>query len=132
MKLGFVSAIVPEMTFEQVVDFASGQGFACVEMMCWPQGKAERRYGGVTHINMDDFDAGKAAYVSDYCLSKQVELSAVSWICARRAPSTQNMPPNTTPTSNMRASSFSGRQAKVALRLPAATRRLRCTVALPG
>lgn len=79
MKLGFVSAIVPEMTFEQVVDFAAEQGFACVEMMCWPKGKAERRYGGVTHINMDDFDAGKAAYVSDYCRAKQIELSAVSY-----------------------------------------------------
>jgi sugar phosphate isomerase/epimerase len=46
MKLGFVSAIVPELSFEQVVDFASAQGFACVEMMCWPKGMAERRYGG--------------------------------------------------------------------------------------
>lgn len=79
MKLGFVSAIVPEMTFEQVVDFASEQGFACVEMMCWPKGKAERRYGGVTHINMDNFDAGMAAYVGDYCRAKSVELSAVSY-----------------------------------------------------
>ena len=79
MKLGFVSAIVPEMTFEQVVDFAAEQGFACVEMMCWPKGKAERRYGGVTHINMDDFDADKAAYISDYCRTKQIELSAVSY-----------------------------------------------------
>lgn len=79
MKLGFVSAIVPEMTFEEVVDFASEQRFACVEMMCWPKGKAERRYGGVTHIEMDAMDAAKAAYISDYCQARNVELSAVSY-----------------------------------------------------
>lgn len=79
MKLGFVSAIVPEMNFEQVVDFASEQGFACVEMMCWPKGKAERRYGGVTHIEMDDFQAERAAAINEYCQEKNVELSAVSY-----------------------------------------------------
>lgn len=79
MKLGFVSAIVPELTFEQVMDFASQQGFACVEMMCWPKGKAERRYGGVTHIEMDTLDASKADYIREYSAKKDVELSAVSY-----------------------------------------------------
>ena len=79
MKLGFVSAIVPEMSFEQVVDFASEQGFACVEMMCWPKGKAERRYGGVTHIEMDDFNGERAAYINEYCQSRNIQLSAVSY-----------------------------------------------------
>lgn len=79
MKLGFVSAIVPEMTFEEVVNFASEQGFACVEMMCWPKGKAERRYGGVTHIEMEAMDAAKAAYISDYCQARNITLSAVSY-----------------------------------------------------
>ncbi len=79
MKLGFVSAIVPELTFEQVVDFASEQGFACVEMMCWPKGKAERRYGGVTHIEMDNIDEAKADYIKEYSELRGVELSAVSY-----------------------------------------------------
>ena len=52
IKLGFVSAILAEQTFEQVISFAAETGYACVEIMCWPVGKAERRYAGVTHINV--------------------------------------------------------------------------------
>ena len=29
---------------KQMMDFASGQGFECVEVACWPEEKAERRY----------------------------------------------------------------------------------------
>src|SRR4051794_32262227 len=49
MKLGFVSAILPEYTLEQVLGFAAEAGFSSVELMCWPPGKAERRYAGGTH-----------------------------------------------------------------------------------
>ena len=48
MKLGFVSAILPEFSVEQVLAFAGEEGFGCVELMCWPVGKAERKYAGVT------------------------------------------------------------------------------------
>lgn len=59
MKLGFVSAILPDQTLEEVVQFAAETGYDCVELMCWPKGKAERRYAGVTHIdvlNLSDVD----------------------------------------------------------------------------
>ncbi len=36
MKLGFVSAIVPDLSLEKVLTFAASEGFACVELMCWP------------------------------------------------------------------------------------------------
>ncbi len=52
MKLGFASAILPDQTLAQVVQFASNTGYDCVELMCWPKGKAERRYAGVTHIDV--------------------------------------------------------------------------------
>ena len=41
MKLGFVSAILDTYTFEEMIDTASEMGFECVEVACWPQGKAE-------------------------------------------------------------------------------------------
>ena len=44
MKLGFVTAILDSWTYEEMMDFASEQGFECVEVACWPQEKAERRY----------------------------------------------------------------------------------------
>ena len=47
LDLGFVSAILAEKTFDEVADFAADQGFACVEMMCWPAGLGDaRRYAG--------------------------------------------------------------------------------------
>jgi sugar phosphate isomerase/epimerase len=54
LDLGFVSAILAEKSFEEVIEFASKNHFKCVEIMCWPVGKAERRYAGVTHINVDE------------------------------------------------------------------------------
>jgi len=52
IKLGFVSAILADQTFEEVISFAAQTGYSCVEIMCWPVGKAERRYAGVTHIDV--------------------------------------------------------------------------------
>ncbi|QCX34308.1 sugar phosphate isomerase/epimerase [Caloramator sp. E03] len=79
MKLGFVSAILPDLTFEQVIDFASENGFSCVEMMCWPVGKAERRYAGVTHIDVTDMTKEKASYINNYAKSKGVTISALGY-----------------------------------------------------
>jgi hypothetical protein len=50
VKLGFCSAILPDLTVEQVLEFAATNGFSCVELMCRPVGRAERRYAGVTPI----------------------------------------------------------------------------------
>ena len=52
MKLGFVSAIFPELPLDRVLAFARAEGFACIEAMCWPVGKAERKYAGVTHVDV--------------------------------------------------------------------------------
>jgi sugar phosphate isomerase/epimerase len=60
MKLGFVTAIVPELPFEQVLALARDQGFDCVEVMCWPIGRAERKYAGVTHIDVTSFAQDRA------------------------------------------------------------------------
>ena len=49
MKLGFVSAILDHDDFEEMIDTASLLGYSCVEVACWPNGKAERRYAGVSH-----------------------------------------------------------------------------------
>ena len=61
MKIGFVSAILDGWNFEETIDVAAEMGFKCVEVACWPRGKAERRYAGVSHINVDDLSDAKAA-----------------------------------------------------------------------
>ena len=59
MKLGFVSAILPDLGLEEVLAFANAEGFDCVELMCWPKGKAERRYAGVTHVDVAALDEAR-------------------------------------------------------------------------
>ena len=59
MKLGFVTAILPELSLAEVMRFAAETGYDCVEVMCWPVGKAERRYAGVTHIDVAQVETGE-------------------------------------------------------------------------
>lgn len=79
MKLGFVSAILEDSSFEEVIDFAAEQGFSCVELACWPCGKAERRYAGVSHLNVEELDGERIAYIKEYCKKRQVEISALAY-----------------------------------------------------
>ena len=79
MKLGFVSAILDQSNFEEMIDTASNLGFQCVEVACWPEGKATRRYAGVTHINVDELSDEKITYIKDYCAKKNVEISALAY-----------------------------------------------------
>ncbi len=64
ITLGFVSAILADLSLEEVVRFAGGNGFDAVEVMCWPKGKAERRYAGVTHVDVTGLSEDDAADVN--------------------------------------------------------------------
>lgn len=79
MKLGFVSAILPELNLDQVLAFAAQEKFSCVEVMCWPQGKAERKYAGITHIDVDGFNKSKAAEVHALCTKHDVSITALGY-----------------------------------------------------
>ena len=69
MRLGFVSAIFPDLTLEEVIAFAADEGFACVELMCWPAGGADRRYAGVTHVDVARLDDEQAGHRGQYAPS---------------------------------------------------------------
>ncbi len=79
MKLGFLTAILPELTFEELVDYAAECGYASLEVCCWPLGKAERRYAGVTHINVDDLDDTRIAQIRNHLKNKGIEISALAY-----------------------------------------------------
>ena len=79
MKLGFVSAILDEWTFEEMIDTAAAMGFQCVEVACWPKGRAERRYAGVSHIDVADLTEEKAEYIRNYCNERNVDISALAF-----------------------------------------------------
>jgi sugar phosphate isomerase/epimerase len=79
MKLGFVSAILPEFTLEQVLRFAHETGFSSVELMCWPPGKSERRYAGVTHFDATDLSAGAIDKVRNLLAAHPVSVSGLGY-----------------------------------------------------
>src|SRR5437899_2565429 len=79
MKLGFVSAILPDLTLDQVAAFASTNGYDCVELMCWPKGKAERRYAGVTHVDVTGFTNEDAVRVRKRMRAAGVAISGLGY-----------------------------------------------------
>ncbi len=79
MKLGFVSAILPDLPLEEVLKFAGKAGYDCVELMCWPVGKAERRYAGVTHVDVTGLDEAGAKKIKALCEGTGVGISALGY-----------------------------------------------------
>ncbi len=79
MKLGFVSAILPELNLDQVLAFAAAERFACVEIMCWPVGKADRKFAGVTHIDVAGFGKSRAEDVHALCAKHGVSITALGY-----------------------------------------------------
>lgn len=79
MKLGIVSAIFDQSNFEEMIDIVAENGLDCVEVACWPQGKAERRYAGVSHIDTKNLTAEKAQEILTYCKERKVEISALAY-----------------------------------------------------
>lgn len=79
MQLGFVSAILPEESLDSVLATAAQLGYDCVELMCWPVGKAERRYAGVTHVDAADFDEKKATDVRKLTERHGVAISSLGY-----------------------------------------------------
>ena len=47
--------------------------------MCWPAGKAERRYAGVTHVDVADLDRDGAARIHELVASSGVAISGLGY-----------------------------------------------------
>ncbi len=79
MQLGFVSAIVPDLPLADVFAFAADEGFDCVELMCWPPGAADRRYAGVTHLDVTNVDDRVVATVRELVAQTGVQISGLGY-----------------------------------------------------
>ena len=81
MKMGLVTAILDKCNYEQMIDTVSKMGFKCVEVACWPKGKAERRYAGVSHIDVKRVlkDDKYAQHILDYAKSHGIEISSIAF-----------------------------------------------------
>jgi sugar phosphate isomerase/epimerase len=90
MQLGFVSAILGDLPLEQVLSLAADEGFACVEVMCWPPGAADRRYAGVTHLDVASFDDGAAQRALELVRRSKVAISGLGYYPNPLAPDAQH------------------------------------------
>lgn len=79
MQLGFVTAILPDQSLEEVLRTAAEIGYDCVEVMCWPPGKAERRYAGVTHIDISGLDEREVERINGLQEQYGVSISSLGY-----------------------------------------------------
>ena len=79
MKIGFVSAILPELSLDELLKFAAESGFSSVELMCWPQGGADRLYAGVTHLDVTKRDSGSLNEARDLSARHGVAISGLGY-----------------------------------------------------
>ena len=81
MKMGFITSILDWADYDEMMDIASGLGFECVEVACWPAGGAERRYAGTAHIDVERVltDEAYKAHILDYAKEKGVQISSLAY-----------------------------------------------------
>lgn len=79
MQLGFVSAVLPDYTLEELLAFASSEQYDCVELMCWPSGRADRPSAGVTHLEVGDFSEADARRVGELTEKYGVGISGLGY-----------------------------------------------------
>jgi sugar phosphate isomerase/epimerase len=72
-----MTAAFPDRSFEQVAEWSARNGYEMLEVACWPAaGGEQRRYAGVTHIDVDDFDAGAVRETLDM---HRLEISSLAF-----------------------------------------------------
>jgi sugar phosphate isomerase/epimerase len=89
MQLGFVSAILPDLSLPDVLQFAADEDFDCVELMCWPVGRAERRYAGVTHIDVTQLASDQVGQIHEWVQRTGVAISGLGYYPNPLAPDDQ-------------------------------------------
>jgi len=79
MKLGFMSACLPELSLEELVAWASGEGFGMLELAVWPHGQKERRYAGTSHIDVANLTPGKASEIRGLFDQHNMKISSLGY-----------------------------------------------------
>lgn len=81
VQLGLLTAILDGWSLEETVEIAAEMGFQCLEVACWPTGKAERRYAGVSHIDCERVcrDDEYTKYIQDLVSSKGLTISSLAF-----------------------------------------------------
>jgi sugar phosphate isomerase/epimerase len=80
MKLGFLTAPLPDTPLLEVADWAAGNGFEVLEIACWPRaGGATRRYAGTSHIDVAGLSASEASELRGAIADKGLDISGLGY-----------------------------------------------------
>lgn len=80
MKLGFLTAALPGLSLEECADWGANNGFEMIEIACWPVGEGkERRYAGVSHIDVDTLDDAEAHHIIEMLSSRGLTISSLAY-----------------------------------------------------
>ncbi|HEX7225300.1 MAG TPA: sugar phosphate isomerase/epimerase [Candidatus Limnocylindria bacterium] len=80
MKLGFLTAPLPETPLGEVAAWAGENGFESLEIACWPRASgASRRYAGTSHIDVSDLSEARASEIVDEVASHGLTISGLGF-----------------------------------------------------
>ena len=79
MKLGIVSAALPQLSLSELAEWAANHQFEALELMCWPVSRGERRYAGVTHVDVSEFTPADAAQALATVRQHGLEISGLGY-----------------------------------------------------
>jgi sugar phosphate isomerase/epimerase len=80
VKLGLLTAAFGSKTLEQSADWAAANGYSMLEIACWPRsGGEQRRYAGVSHIDVATLDEAGAREVSELLSSRGLGISSLAY-----------------------------------------------------
>ncbi len=77
MKLGFLTACMPERPLSEVVHFASAHGYQTLEVACWPR-TSERDYNA-SHIDVTTLDHTGSDEIRRMCELSGLSISALAY-----------------------------------------------------
>ena len=80
MKLGFLTAPLPETPLGEVAAWAGENGFESLEIACWPRTSgSSRRYAGTSHIDVSDLSETRASEIVDEVASHGLTISGLGF-----------------------------------------------------
>ncbi len=77
MKLGFLTACLPDLSLEDLVKFAAGEGFKTLELAAWPV-DSSRDYQA-RQIDAAKFNKSEASRVKDLFAGNNLQISAMAY-----------------------------------------------------
>jgi len=79
MKLGFLTAPLPQTSLEDLVKWGANCGFQTIEVACWPTSYEDRRYAGTQHIDVDGLTSARAEEIKGLLEREGMEISALAY-----------------------------------------------------